>query len=464
VSDDDLSLPYDRPAEQAALGGMLLSKDAIEDVAEIITGSADFYVGAHQIIYETIMALRDRSAPADAIAVADELQVSGQLAKVGGGPYLHTLIAMVPTPANAGYYARIVRERSVEREMIAAGSRIIQAAESHGLDLPDKVEAAYRFLDEASGRVTPPQARLMAELLPPALDRIERGGDQRGVPTGWTDLDELIGGWKPGLVVIGSRPAVGKSVVLLNTAATAAITYGVPALVCSLEMSERECTERILSAAALVDHGRIRDGDTALDERDWDRLNAVTSVVLDAPLRINDDPYLRVQGIRSDLRAMRRAGTPAGLVAIDYVQLMTAGGRPESRQAEVSEISRGLKLLSKEYDVPVVVGAQLNRGPEMRSDHRPLLADLRDSGSLEQDADLVILLYREGIYDPSSSRAEEIDYIVAKNRHGRTGTVTCAFRGRFMSAADSAWTPTAAISRLADEPPPPRDEPLRESA
>ena len=447
-------LPHDREAEQCALGGMLLSKEALADAAGVMRPS-DHYLPAHQIIHEAVLALQGRGDPVDAVTVADHLQATRQIAKIGGAPYLHTLIASVPTAANAGYYARIVAKYAALRGLIEAGTRIAQYGWSAGVDadeMPQRIEAAYRALDEATGRSAAMRAQSIADLATPALERIEKGPDAaRGVMTGWRDLVEVLLGLHPGeMVTIGARPSVGKTTVMLNAAAYAALVLGIPVLFGSLEMSTQECTERILAAEGGVSLHSIRGA--SLDDGDWERLAKAYGKLASCPhLMISDDPYLTVQGIRSELRSMRRAGIPAGLVVIDYLQLMTSSGRTESRQAEVSEISRGIKLLAKEFDVPVMVGSQLNRGPEMRSDHRPLLADLRESGSVEQDSSIVILLYREDAYEQESPRAGEIDLIVSKNRQGPQATVTLAFQGHYARCTSMyrPWTPSGSAERAA---------------
>jgi replicative DNA helicase len=446
--------PHDVAAEQCVLGGMLLSKDAISDVTEVI-GAADHYRPAHQLIHEAILHLYGQGEPADAITVANHLTATGLIARVGGAPYLHTLIASVPTAANAGWYARIVRKHAAMRRLVEAGTRITQTGYAADVDLdevPGRVADAYRYLDEATGSAAQTRARSIADLIGPALDRIESGAaTTRGVMTGWRDLDDLLLGFHPGqMITIGARPRVGKTVVLFNVAAYAALHLGMPVLACTLEMSEHECIERIIAAESGVSLHGIRSA--TLDDADWGRIAKTHQRITDHPrLMINDDAYLTVPGIRSELRTMRQAGTPAGLVIVDYLQLMGSGSKPESRQAEVSEMSRGLKLLAKEFDVPVLVGSQLNRGPEMRSDHRPMLADLRESGSVEQDSDVVILLHREDVYEAESPRAGEIDLIVAKNRQGPQATITMAFQGHYARCADmyKPWKPTAALESAA---------------
>lgn len=431
MNEDETGIPRDIQAEQAALGSMMLSADAAATCLEILR--PDYFTRpAHQEIFAAIGALTDRGEPADPITVKAELERRGTLPKTGRAEYLHTLIACVPSTASAGWYAQKVRECAIRWKLAEAGESIRQAALAGGGDLAERVDAAYRILDEAAGTVAPGGARSIADLVGPVLDALEKGPDQvQSVRSGWSDLDELVPGFRPGeMITVGGRPGMGKSVVMLNIAVRAGVTFGRPVLVCTLEMSAEECVERILSFDGGVDLRRIRA--RLLDDRDWDRLAGSHSRLTAAgDLMIDDDPYMSVQTIRSDLRAMTRAGRPAELVVVDYLGLMGKRGRSESREREVSEISRGLKLLAKEFKVPILVGSQLNRGPEMRSDHRPLPADLRDSGSVEQDSDVVILLYREDAYEQETARAGEIDLIVAKNRQGPLGTATLAFRGHY---------------------------------
>jgi replicative DNA helicase len=442
--------PHDRAAERVVLGGMMLSRDAITEVTGVV-GSGDFFVPAHQIIFETITELDDLGVQPGAIAVADRLRDTGQLAKVGGGPYLHTLLDAVPTAANAAWYAGLVREKSAERRIITTGQQLIQIGWSPGLDLAEKLDAAWRHLEVASDSASSPRAAAVAERLPSALDRIEAGPPPGVVPSGWTSLDRVIAGAAPGqLVTVGARPSVGKSVVLSNWAVRAALA-GVPVLLYSLEMSEAECLNRILAAEARVSLGRMRTG--ALTEDDWSCLAAAQTRLADIPLRISDAGTLRPGDIRADLRRARRAGEPAGLVVIDYAQLMTSATRRDNnRQAEVSEITKDLKAAAKDHDTAVLIGAQLNRGPEMRAGHRPLLADLRDSGSFEQDSDVVILLYRD--QDDDAPATGEIDLIVAKNRAGERRTVTLDFYGHQARCDEQVWSPVSSLEaaeRIEDE-------------
>lgn len=436
--------PHDMAAEQVAIGAMMLSRDAIAEVTEVIA-SDDLYRGAHKIIFETITELDDQGAPADVIAVKDRLQDTGQLGKAGGAPYLHTLVASVPTAANGAYYAGLVREKATERAVITAGQQLIQIGWAPGLDLAEKLDMAWRRMEAASDQASAPRTAPLAELLPSVLDRIEAGPPPGAVPSGWTSLDQLLGGAQPGqLITIGARPSVGKSVVLGNWAVHAALA-GIPVLMYSLEMTKTECLNRMLAAEARVDLSRIRDSRLLADE-DWDRLTEATVRLNSAPLRISDAGTLRPGDIRADLRRARRAKEPAGLVVIDYAQLLTPARRRENnRQAELAEITADLKAAAKEHEVAIVIGAQLNRGPEMRSGHRPVLADLRDSGTFEQDSDVVILLAREDANGGDGPRTGEIDLIVAKHRAGPTDTITLDFRGRQARCEEHPWDPTGVL-------------------
>jgi replicative DNA helicase len=378
--------PHDVAAEQCVLGGMLLSKDAISDVIEVIRPH-DHYRPAHQIIHEVVLDLYGRGEPADAITVANELTRRGEIGRVGGAPYLHTLIASVPTAANAGYYARIVRERAILRRLVEAGTRIVQfgyAGDAEADDLVDRAQAeVYAITDH---RVTEDYHSL-ADIMPGALDEIEaigsRGGAMTGVPTGFADLDSLTNGLHPGqMIVIAARPAVGKSTLALDFARAAAIKNGLSTAFFSLEMGRNEITMRLLSAEARVPLHTMRTGQMSDD--DWTRLARRMSEVADAPLFIDDSPNMSMMEIRAKCRRLKQRHD-LRMVIIDYLQLMSSPKRVENRQQEVSEMSRSLKLLAKEIDVPVVALSQLNRGPEQRTDKKPLLSDLRESGCLTGD-------------------------------------------------------------------------------
>ena len=431
--------PHDLAAEQCVLGGMLMSKDAISDVMEVIR-PADHYRPAHQLVHEAILELYGRGEPADPVTVSDLLAKRGELARVGGGAYLHTLIASVPTAANAGYYARIVRERAILRRLVEVGTRIVQLGYAGDGDADELVDRAQAEIYGVTERRVTEDFLPLSEIMPGALDEIEaigsRGGVMTGVPTGFADLDALTNGLHAGqMVVIAARPAIGKSTLALDLARAAAVKHRMAAVLFSLEMSRNEITMRLLSAEARVPLHAMRTGQ--MGEEDWTRLARRMSEVVDAPLYIDDSPNMSMVEIRSKCRRLKQRHD-LRMVIVDYLQLMSSPRRVENRQQEVSEMSRSLKLLAKEIDVPVVAISQLNRGPEQRNDKRPLLSDLRESGSIEQDSDVVILLHREDAYERESPRAGEADLIIAKHRNGPTTTVTVAFQGHYSRFVDMA--------------------------
>jgi replicative DNA helicase len=385
----DRQPPQDVQAEQSVLGGMLLSKDAIADVVEVLHG-ADFYRPAHQIIFDVILDLYGRGEPADAITVAAELNRTDQLSKMGGAVYLHTLIQSTPTAANAGYYAAIVAEQAVLRRLVEAGTRVVQlgygAAGGRG-DVDDIVDRAQQEIyDVTEKRMSEDYSRL-EDILQPTMDELDaiasRGGVSRGVPTGIRDLDELTNGLQAGqMIVIAARPGVGKSTLGLDIARSASVKNHLPAAIFSLEMSKHEITMRLLSAEAKVPLHHMRAG--SLSDEDWSKLARRMGEIADAPLYIDDSPNMTMMEIRAKARRLKQRND-LKLIVIDYLQLMTSGKKVESRQQEVSEFSRALKLLAKELEVPVIAMSQLNRGSEQRQDKKPMLSDLRESGCLTAD-------------------------------------------------------------------------------
>ena len=431
--------PQDLEAEQSVLGGMLLSKDAIADVVEVLRGG-DFYKPAHQTIFEAVLDLYGRGEPADAVTVLAELGKRNEIGRIGGAPYLHTLISSVPTAANAGYYARIVAERAIMRRLVEAGTRITQMGYADTGEVDDVVDRAQAEMYAVTERRTSEDYVPLAEIMEGTLDEIEaigsRGGTMVGVPTGFTDLDQLTNGLHPGqLVVVAARPGLGKSTLALDFARSASIKHGLTSVIFSLEMTRNEITMRLLSAEARVGLHHMRTG--SLGDDDWTKLARKMSEVASAPLFIDDSPNMTMMEIRAKCRRLKQRHD-LKLVVVDYLQLMSSGKRVESRQQEVAEFSRALKLLAKELELPVVALSQLNRGPEQRTDKKPMLADLRESGSIEQDADLVMLLHREDAYERESPRAGEADFIVAKHRNGPTATVTVAFQGHYSRFVDMA--------------------------
>ena len=430
--------PQDVAAEQCVLGAMLLSKDAIADVVETLRG-ADFYKPAHETVYEAIIDLYGRGEPADAVTVADNLAKSGDLLRIGGAPYLHTLTASVPVASNAGYYSRIVTEQAILRRLVTAGTRIAQSGYDAEGDVDRLVDQAQAEIYDVAGNNSAEDYQVIESLMENALTEIEtiqsRDGQLVGVPTGYSELDKLTNGLHPGqMVIIAARPAMGKSTAGLDIARHAAIDKGMTSAIFSLEMSRNEILMRLLSAEAQIHLGKIRGGGMA--DADWARIASKREAMSKAPLYIDDSPNLTMMEIRAKCRRLKQQHD-LKLVVIDYMQLMTSGKRVESRQQEVSEFSRSLKLLAKELEVPVIAISQLNRGAEQRNDKKPMLSDLRESGSLEQDADMVMLLHREDAYD-REARPGEADIIVAKHRNGPTATITLAFQGHYSRFVDMA--------------------------
>lgn len=421
--------PQDLAAEQSVLGGMLLSKDAIADVLERLR-PGDFYRPAHQNVYDAILDLYGRGEPADAVTVAAELDRRGMLRRIGGAPYLHTLISTVPTAANAGYYAGIVAEKALLRRLVEAGTRVVQYgyAGADGADVAEIVDRAQAEIYDVADRRTSEDFVPLEDLLQPTMDEIDaiasNGGISRGVPTGFTELDEVTNGLHPGqMIIVAARPGVGKSTLGLDFMRSCSIKHRLASVIFSLEMSKSEIVMRLLSAEAKIKLSDMRSG--RMNDDDWTRLARRMSEISEAPLYIDDSPNLTMMEIRAKARRLKQRAD-LKLVVVDYLQLMTSGKKHESRQVEVSEFSRQLKLLAKEIEVPVVAIAQLNRGPEQRTDKKPMLSDLRESGSLEQDADMVILLNRPDAFERDDPRGGEADFILAKHRNGPTKTVTVA--------------------------------------
>ena len=427
--------PQDLIAEQGVLGGMLLSKDAIADVVEIIR-DRDFYRPAHELIYDAIVDLYGRGEPVDPVTVSAELTKRGDIARAGGAPYLHTLISSVPTAANAGYYAKIVRERAILRRLVEAGTKIVQLGYASEGEVDDAVDQAQAEVYSVTERRANEDYVQLSTLLTAALDEIDKisqGVMGEGVKSGFKELDSLTNGFHPGnMIVLAARPAVGKSTLGLDIARYASIHKGDTSVIFSLEMSRSEITMRMLSAEARVALNNIRAG--TLNDEEWARLARRMGEISEAPLFIDDSPNLSLMEIRAKARRLKQRHD-LKLIVIDYLQLMTSGKRVENRQQEVSEFSRQLKLLAKELNVPIIAISQLNRSPEQRSDKKPLLSDLRESGSIEQDADVVILLHRDDLYD-NQNRSGEADLIVAKHRNGPTRTITVSAQLHFARFVD----------------------------
>lgn len=431
--------PHDDMAEMATLGGMLLSKDAIGEVSQTVEIS-DFYEPKHQTIYEAIIDLFSASQPVDSVIVANKLNDEGNLEKIGGPDYLHSLIATVPTAANALYYAQIVHERAILRHVIAAGTKITQLGYSaEGSQAQDVVNLAQAEVYEMSmGKVHQdytPIRNAVAEALD-QIDLIQKGEIQTGIMTGFRDIDAVTKGLQPGqMVVVAGRPAMGKSTLGVDFARSAALHQNMTSVIFSLEMSKIELAQRIISAETNIPLSAMRNPDD-IDSGRWGTLNNFFTKLQNAPLFIDDSPNMSLMEIRAKCRRLKQTND-LKLVVIDYLQLMSSGKQVESRQQEVSEFSRALKLLAKELEVPVVALSQLNRSSEMRNDRKPQLSDLRESGSIEQDADVVFLVHRPDVYD-KEDRPGEADIIMAKHRNGPTDTFVLGFQGQCARFSDMA--------------------------
>jgi len=436
-----LTPPQDIVAEQSVLGAMLLSKDAIADVIEGLHEN-DFYKPAHATIFAAILEIYGRGEPADAITISNHLNKNGSLTGIGGSGYLHTLVSGVPTAANASYYARIVTERAVLRRLVDVGTRITQMGYSGDNEIDVLVDRAQAEVFDVTKQRKSEDYMPLSSVIPETLDEIEaiqgHGGQLLGVPTGFRGLDDMTHGLHGGqLIIVAARPGMGKSTLALDLARNASIREGLTSAIFSLEMSRTEIAMRLLSAEASVSLQSMRGGN--LVNADWERMAIKMGQITEAPLFIDDSPNMTMMEIRAKARRLKQRHD-LRMIVIDYIQLMSSGRRVESRQVEVSEFSRSLKLLAKELDVPIVALSQLNRGPEQRQDKKPMLSDLRESGSLEQDADMVILLHREGHYETEHARQGEADFIVAKHRNGPIGKVAVAWQGHYSRFAEMAST------------------------
>lgn len=431
------TLPNDLLSEQSTIGGMLLSQEAIAEVFEYVKAE-DFYAPKHETIYNAILSLFSKGEPTDVITVTDELTKNGELVRAGGADYLHQLTSIVPTAANAPFYAQIVAEKATLRRLVEVGTRIAQMGYSNEGEVTDLVNRAQEDVYAVSRAGNGEDYVPLFDSIEAAVEEMERaqsrGGDMVGVPTGFSELDAYTHGLHGGqFIIVAARPAVGKSTLALDFARNAAIKHKKPVIFFSLEMGRAEIAMRLLSAESRIYLQNMRKGE--LSDNDWQRLAGVRGEINSAPLYIDDSPNLTLVEIRAKCRRMaQRVGLE--MIVIDYLQLMTSGKKVESRQQEVSEFSRALKLLAKELNVPLVAISQLNRNSEKSDNKVPEISQLRESGSLEQDADVVILLHREAMFDREHPRAGEADLILAKQRNGPTGTIVVNFLGQFSKFED----------------------------
>jgi replicative DNA helicase len=432
--------PQNLEAEESVLGAMMIAPGAIAAVTEILD-AGDFYRESHAKIYRAALQLYGKNEPVDAITLTNELEQRGELEEVGGRVRLHELARLVPATANVRHYAEIVRETATLRGLIHAGGEIAQLGWEREGEPTELVARAEQLVFELGERRAQGELVLFKDTLVETFQRIshlyESGAEVTGLPSGFRDLDRITAGFQPAnLVVLAARPSMGKSAFALEIANHVAVDEQTPCAFFSLEMSRQEVAQRLICSRGKVDAHAIRTG--RLSKDDWPRLAQACGQLESAPLYVDDTPALSLLELRARAQTLKRREPNLALVVVDYLQLMTTGRSEESRLQEVSSISRGLKEIAKDLDVPVVALSQLNRSPEQRHDKRPVLSDLRESGSIEQDADLVMFLYREEYYerdDAEDSKKGIAEVIVAKHRNGPIGSFNVAFISRYAKFA-----------------------------
>ncbi len=425
--------PHSLEAEQSVLGGLMLDNDAWFNVAEVI-GAQDFYRPGHQIIYEAMADLAASDQPLDAVTVSERLVSKGLLEKCGGLAYLAELAESTPGASNLLAYARIVREHSTLRQLIGAAQRIADAAFTpEGRRSDELVDMAEQEVFRiAEGRLKEGGPQKLVPLLTAAVDRIEKLYASRnpitGVPTGFDDLDKKTAGLQPSdLVIVAGRPSMGKTSFALNLVEHAVMESDGAVLFFSLEMPAEQLVMRLLSSLGRIDQSRMRTGD--MHEDDWPRFTSAVSQLKDKQLFIDDTPAITPNELRNRARRVARETGKLGMIVVDYLQLMRGSGNPENRTNEISEISRSLKAIAKEMKCPLIALSQLNRSLEQRTDKRPVMADLRESGAIEQDADVILFVYRDEVYHPESADKGTAEIIIGKQRNGPIGMVRLAFIG-----------------------------------
>ena len=427
--------PHSVEAEQAVLGGLMLDSNAWDAVADIVT-AGDFYRRDHRLIFEAIAEVAETRGSCDAVTVSEHLERKGRLEEIGGLAYLGTIARDTPSASNVRAYAEIIRERSILRQLVAAGGEIAAAAtDSRGRPASEIVDEAERRVFEIAERGSRGKSGFIAirDVLPQTIDRLDllhqTPGEIRGVPSGFTQLDKKTTGFQAGdLVVIAGRPSMGKTTLAVNIAENAAIAKGVPAAIFSMEMSAEQLTLRLISSLGRVNQSHLRTGN--FSEEDWSRIQGAMAQLSNAPLYVDETPALTPTEVRARARRLKRE-RGLGLIVVDYLQLMQVSGTKENRATEISEISRSLKALAKELQVPVIALSQLNRAVEQRTDKKPVMSDLRESGAIEQDSDVILLIYREEVYDPNTTRRGVADIIIAKQRNGPIGEVQLTFLGEY---------------------------------
>jgi replicative DNA helicase len=434
--------PQNLDAEESVLGAMMLSPGAIAVVSEVLSSDGrEFYRESHAKIYRAALGLYVKGEPVDAITLADELDERGELEEVGGKARIQELAATVPATANAGHYAQILRETATLRGLIRAGGEIARLGWDRPGETTELVDQAEQIVFDLSQQRARGEFSHIEELLKESFERItalyESGADVTGVPSGFRDLDRVTSGFQEGnLVIVAARPSMGKSALGLCIAANLAVRKSIPVALFTLEMSKSEVTQRLMCSEAKVESQRLRTGKLAAD--DWPRLTAACDKLAKAPIYVDDTGSITMMEIRSKARRLKGKHPELGLIIVDYLQLMTSGTTAENRVQEVSQISRSLKVLARDLDVPILALSQLSRAVEQRHDKRPILSDLRESGSLEQDADIVVFVYRDEYYNDESDQQGLAEIHVAKHRNGPTDTVKLSFLRRYAKFADLA--------------------------
>jgi len=428
--------PHSIEGEQAVLGGLLLSSRAWEQVADVVT-EADFYREDHRLIYRAIYELNDRGKPCDAVTVTEWFVAHGKVDQIDGGSYISQLAASTPSAANVKAYAEIVREKSVLRQLIDAGSEITSGVfASDGRDSQELLEEAERrvFAIADQGVRSNSDFVTVQETIKEAIEKIQElhefEGEITGTPTGFKKFDELTAGLqKSDLIIIAGRPAMGKTTLAMNIAEHAAIKHEVPVAIFSMEMSSLQLVNRLFSSLGQIDQTRLRTG--SLDDLDWPKLTSAMNLLHKSKIFLDETPALSPSELRARARRLKREHD-IGLIVVDYIQLMSVPGTKENRATEIAEISRSLKAIAKELNIPVVALSQLNRALEQRPNKRPVMADLRESGSIEQDADLIVFIYRDEVYNEETPEKGKAEIIIGKHRNGPTDTVVLTFQGQWL--------------------------------
>jgi replicative DNA helicase len=441
---DDLPLdklklpPHSLEAEQSVLGGLMLENDAADRIGDVVSAD-DFYSDAHRIVYRHIVALIADGKPADVVTVSEALASTQKLDYVGGLAYLGALAQNVPTAANIRHYANIVRERSILRQLASTATEIAEMAFNplgrNAKMVLDEAEAKILHIAEQGSRGAQ-NFQIIGKLLANVVERIETlynrddPSDVTGVPTGFADLDRMTSGFQPGdLVVVAGRPSMGKTALALNIGENVALNTGMPVAVFSMEMGASQLAMRLIGSVGRLDQHKLRTG--RLQPDDWDKLSTALGRLNEAPILIDETPALNAIEVRSRARRLMKQYGKLGLVIVDYLQLMQATTQGENRATEISEISRAMKSLAKELQVPVVALSQLNRSLEQRPNKRPVMSDLRESGAIEQDADVIVFIYRDEVYNPETQDKGVAEIIIGKQRNGPIGTVRLTFLGEF---------------------------------